>query len=255
MNSTTGHYRDTEKPMIHSHVPKYYYLREKLRAEIPNWPTNHQIPSEAELCEAYHVSRTTVRKALDYLIYEGLLYRVQGKGTYVSPAKVMGRFIQSTAGFWNDVRNQGLNLRTNVLEHSVKLADSYVAKALSLPKGERVFSLVRVRYIEDDPVMITAAYVPYRLCSGIETENFTNQSFYQTLHEKYNAIIDHGMQYVEARPCSVDEAKYLKIEPDTPLLVTTGTMYDRNDMPVEFNVAKSRWDRLRCEVRIEAGPG
>lgn len=240
--------------MIHPHVPKYYYLRETLREEIQKWPNNYQIPSEAELCDTYHVSRTTVRKALDYLIYEGLLYRVQGKGTFVSPAKVMGRFIQSTAGFWNDVHNQGLNLRNTVLEHNVKSADAYVAKALSLSKGERVFCLVRVRYIEDIPVMVTAAYVPYRLCPGIETEDFANQSFYQTLHEKYNTIIHHGMQYVEARPCSVDEAKYLEIEPDTPLLVTTGTMYNSVDMPIEFNVAKSRWDRLRCEVRIEAVP-
>ena len=246
--------KENSLTMIHSHIPKYYYLREKLREDIQKWPQNFQIPSEAELCETYRVSRTTVRKALDYLIYEGLLYRVQGKGTYVSPAKVMGRFIQSTAGFWNDTRNQGLNLRTDVLEHSVKLADAYVAKALSMAEGERVFSLIRVRYIEDISVMITAAYAPYRLCPGIEKEDFVNQSFYQTLQEKYNVNIHHGVQYVEARPCSIDEAKYLEVEPETPLLVTTGTMFGGNDMPVEFNVAKSRWDRLRCEVRIEAGP-
>lgn len=239
--------------MIHPHVPKYYFLRESLREEIQSWPANYQIPSEAELCEAYHVSRTTVRKALDHLIFEGLLYRVQGKGTYVSPSKVLGRFVQSTAGFWNDARTQGLNLRTAVIDKRIIPADSSVAKALEIAKGEKVFNLIRLRYIDNVPVMLTPAFVPEKYCRGIMNEDFVNQSFYQTLQEKYGVVIHHGTQFIEARPCSDDEADLLEIETGAPLLVTIGIMYDENNIPVEYSVAKSRWDRLRCEVKIVAG--
>ena len=240
--------------MIHSHVPKYYYLRETLRKEIQNWPTNYQIPSEAELCEAYNVSRTTVRKALDYLIYEGLLYRVQGKGTYVSPTKVLGRYIQSTAGFWNDARNQGLNLRTQVIEQKIIEADKSVAKALNVREGAKIFNLVRLRSVDDIPVMLTPAFVPYDLCAGILNEDFTSQSFYQVLQEKFEVVLHHGTQLVEAQACSDEDAELLEIEPGTPILVTIGLMYDHNDRPVEYSVAKSRGDRLRCEVKIVAVP-
>lgn len=240
--------------MIHSHVPKYYYLRETLREEIHKWPTNFQIPSEAELCDAYNVSRTTVRKALDYLIYEGLLYRVQGKGTYVSPSKVLGHYIQSTAGFWNDARNQGLNLRTEVLEQQVVDADASVARALKIKEGTKVFNLVRVRSVDDIPVMITPAFIPYDLCGGILAEDFTNQSFYQVLQEKFGVTLHHGTHLVEAQSCSEEDAEFLEIEVGTPILVTIGLMYDHNDRPVEYSVARSRGDRLRCEVKIVAAP-
>ena len=39
--------------------------------------------SERELMETYQVSRITVRKAIDELVTEGYLYKIQGKGTYV----------------------------------------------------------------------------------------------------------------------------------------------------------------------------
>ena len=240
--------------MIHSHIPKYYYLRETLREEIYKWPTNFQIPSEAELCEAYNVSRTTVRKALDYLIFEGLLYRVQGKGTFVSPSKVLGRYIQSTAGFWNDARNQGLNLRTEVLEQQIIEADAPVAKALNIREGTKVFNLVRLRSIDDIPMMITPAFIPYDLCAGILSEDFTNQSFYQVLQEKYSVTLHHGSQLIEAQSCSEEDADLLEIDPGTPILVTIGLMCDHDDRPVEYSVAKSRGDRLRCEVKIVAAP-
>lgn len=240
--------------MIHSHIPKYYYLREKLREEIQKWQPNYQIPSEAELCEAYQVSRTTVRKALDYLIYDGLLYRVQGKGTYVSPAKVMGHYVQSTTGFWNDARSQGLNLRTEVVAQQVVGADSTVANALKIEKGTEVFNLTRLRFVDNLPVMLTPAYVPYDLCVGILKEDFVNQSFYQTLQEKFGIRLHHGTQTIEAQPCSLEDAGFLEIKTGTPILMTVGTMYDQKDRPVEYSVARSRGDRLRCEVKIVAGP-
>lgn len=239
---------------IHPHIPKYYYLRETLREEAQRWPANFQIPSEADLCDSYNVSRTTVRKALDHLIFEGLLYRVQGKGTYVSPPKAVGRFVQSTTGFWNDARSQGLNLRTMVIEQRVLGADSSVAQALQIEKGTQVFKLMRLRFIDNIPVMLSPAYVPYDLCAGIANEDFVNQSFYQTLQEKYDVIVHHGTQMIEARPCSQEDADFLEIDPGTPILVTIGTMCDHNNLPVEYSVAKSRWDRLHCEVKIVSEP-
>jgi GntR family transcriptional regulator, N-acetylglucosamine utilization regulator len=253
MNPSQEKFEDAGK-MIHSHVPKYYYLRESLREEIHKWPTNYQIPSEAELCDAYNVSRTTVRKALDYLIFEGLLYRVQGKGTFVSPTKVLGRYIQSTAGFWKDARNQGLNLKTEVIEQQIIEANASVAKALKIKEGTKVFNLVRLRSIDDVPVMLTPAFIPYDLCGGILAEDLSNQSFYQVLQERFGVSLNHGTQLIEAQPCSEEDAGLLEIEPGTPILVTIGLMYDHDGRPVEFSIAKSRGDRLRCEVKIVAAP-
>ncbi len=66
-------------------APKYYILKKVLEEKIENeeFPADEPIPSEQELMEMYQVSRITVRKAVDELVNEGYLYKIQGKGTYV----------------------------------------------------------------------------------------------------------------------------------------------------------------------------
>src|SRR5437660_2321569 len=76
-----------------SSVPRYYQLKEIIREQIASWEPGQLIPSELELCQMYSVSRTTVRKALDHLTQEGLLYRIQGKGTFVAPPTLRERFV------------------------------------------------------------------------------------------------------------------------------------------------------------------
>ncbi|MDN5346133.1 MAG: hypothetical protein PWQ73_637 [Petrotoga sp.] len=69
--------------------PKYEKIKEFLIANIENgtYQPDEQIPSEKALAKEFKVSRETVRKALDKLVFEGYLYRIQGLGTFVSPIK------------------------------------------------------------------------------------------------------------------------------------------------------------------------
>src|SRR5438046_480421 len=88
--------------------PKYYKLKEIIREEYSAWDPGEPIPSEAELCQMHGVSRTTVRKALDDLTNEGLLYRIQGKGTFVAAPRVRERFVLVVfGGRWFLLVNRG----------------------------------------------------------------------------------------------------------------------------------------------------
>ncbi len=66
-------------------VPKYYWLKRILieKIEMEEFKSNVPILTERELMEQFQVSRITVRKAIDELVKEGYLYKIQGKGTYV----------------------------------------------------------------------------------------------------------------------------------------------------------------------------
>jgi multiple sugar transport system substrate-binding protein len=67
-------------------IPAYFQLKEYLRKQIRNgvWLPGEKIPTEAELCESYNISRTPVRQALKDLVFEGLLTRTAGRGTFVA---------------------------------------------------------------------------------------------------------------------------------------------------------------------------
>lgn len=232
------------------HIPKYHQLREILREKILTWEPDQPIPSEAQLCDMFSVSRTTVRKALDHLTYEGLLYSVQGKGTFVSPPKLPGCYVQRISGFYDDVIARGLPHKTVVLEQGIEPAGQRIAGFLDLQPGEEIFRLVRLRSLGDETCLISKSHVPLKYCPGIDQEDFTNQGLYRIMREKYGIFIHHGKRLIEVQLCTEEEAELLQISSGSPLLVVIGTLYDQNERPVEYGFAKNRSDRVQIEIQV-----
>jgi DNA-binding GntR family transcriptional regulator len=232
--------------------PKYYQLRETLREQIEMLQSGQPIPSENELCLAHDVSRITVRKALNDLVHQGLLYTVQGKGTFVSPHKFRVQWAQETAGFHADMARRGLSVKVRILEQMLVAADERVASELNLNLGAPVVKLVRLRYVDDKPFDIATNYLPAQLFPGLEREDMTTASLYALMRAKYGIQLDHGVRLAEAAPCLPEEAKLLHMKTTVPLLVIHSTMYDVNDRPVEHGIAKQRGDRAQVEIAVVA---
>ncbi len=249
----TATHPSSRQPDGHSEpLPKYYQLRETLREQIELLQAGQPIPSENELCLAHNVSRITVRKALNDLIHQGLLYAVQGKGTFVSPHKFRVQWAQETAGFHADMARRGLSVRVRVLEQTLVPADERVATELNLNLGAPVVKFVRLRYVDDKPFDIATNYLPAQLFPGLEREDLTTTSLYALMQSRYGVHLDHGVRLAEAARCSPEEAKLLHIKTTVPLLVIHSTMFDTNDRPVEHGIAKQRGDRAQVEIAVVA---
>ena len=233
-------------------LPKYYQLRETLREQIEVLQAGQPIPSENELCLVHEVSRITVRKAVTDLIHEGLLYTVQGKGTFVSPHKFRVQWAQETAGFHADMARRGLSVKVRILEQVLVAADERIAAELNLNLGAPVVKLVRLRYVNDQPFDIATNYLPAQLFPELEREDMVTASLYALMRSKYGIQLDHGVRLAEAAPCSPEEAKLLRINTSVPLLVIQSTMYDVDNRPVEYGVAKQRGDRAQVEIAVVA---
>lgn len=231
-------------------APRYHQLIEIIRERCAAEEPGQLIPTEQEMCQIYAVSRTTVRKALDHLTQEGVLYRIQGKGTFVAPPKLRERFVQQAVGIYEDMAVRGVSLRTRVIEQSIVHASKAVASELQLVAGNPVIKLVRVRYLDDEPLLISTSFHPYRLFAGLEQEDLANASLYTILREKYGTSIGKGTRLVEAIPCSEGEAELLHTTPGAPLLVLTGTMYDTEGRLVEYGFTRHRGDRSQIEIEV-----
>ena len=230
--------------------PKYQWLRELIRVEYASWDPGTPIPSEAELCQTHGVSRTTVRKALDDLANEGLLYRVQGKGTFVAATRVPERFVQFTAGFYDDMIARGIPFRTEVLEQAVIEAPKDIAGKLRVALGELVVRIRRLRYVNSHPVLLSDSYVPLNLFPGIDREDLRNASLYATLREKYGAKLARGTRYVSAASCTEDQGALLNAAPGSPLLVISGVMVDTVGRLIEAGTAWLRGDFAEVEIEV-----
>lgn len=139
------------------------HRNEIIRGLCASLEAGQPIPSEPDLCQMYSVSRTTVRKALDQLTQEGLLYRIQGKGTFVAPPKLHRRFVNQHVGFHEDMLSHDVEVRTRILEQVIIPASKLVAPQLQIVVGSPVVKLVRVCSIDGDPILISTIYLPYRM--------------------------------------------------------------------------------------------
>ena len=215
--------------------PLYYQIREDIREKINSkeYPPNSMIPTEAELCTYYGVSRITVRRAVLDLVQEGLLNRGKGKGTFVSECYglTQGNGVQS---FTQELL--GLNMRpaAKLLGCKVRPADSILRKALGLAEGEKVVTISRLRTVNDqEPCMVEVMNFPYKRVPGIENEDL-NQSIYQLLKNKYQCEIVYATDIMEPIIIGEYESKLLDVTMPTAGMRTNRLGYDSDKNPIEY---------------------
>jgi GntR family transcriptional regulator len=231
-------------------IPYHYQLRELLRGEIVagRWAVEERFPSERELCETFGLSRTTVREAIDALVNEGLLRRVQGLGTFVAAPKIVESFLQSPTGFADTMAEQSIPVQTQVLRMEIGTAPYVIAQELRLNTGDPVIIIDRLRYIFDEPILVVTSYLPQKMFPLLINEDLTQNSLYHLLRGKYGITIARAKRYMEAVAANEMEAKLLKIETGTPLMLIESTTFIDDGTPFEYFKARHRGDRTRFLV-------
>lgn len=142
-----------------------------------------KLPSERELGEQFKVTRMTVRQALQHLEAEGLIYRQNRRGWFVTPPAVTYD-PASHLSFNLYVSEQGYTPHTEKLVQQVEPANEQIAQLMCIEVGSPVLFLHRRRYIDRRPVLIEKMYINVDLLPGIENEDLT-QSLSQILQQKY----------------------------------------------------------------------
>ena len=233
-------------------IPLYFQLKELLRKLIMDgsWTLGDAIPTERELCDIFGVSRTTIRQAVSELVNEGLLYRSQGRGTFVAKQKLKERFIQQNIGFYEEMTSKGLHLESEVLEQSVTVAPDDIAAQLQIKNGDKIIKIERLRSVESEKVLIVVTYIPYDICPGLVEEDLNDASLYQILREKYGLKVETGSRTIEAISASDFDAQLLGIPKDVPLLLIKSIGYLADGKPLEYYEAKHRGDRCKLEVEF-----
>jgi GntR family transcriptional regulator len=235
-----------------SNIPYYIQLIEVLKEKISKgeWKPNDQLPSEPELCSLYGVSRTVVRQALREIELEGLIIRRKGKGTFVAEPKINESLVQRLTGFYQDMVDRGHKPITKVLMFEVQPASSKVSKYLGLESGTPVFCIERLRYVQDEPILLVTTYIPYAICPRLEEYDLSNQSLYAVLEKEFGLVISHGRRTIEAVTANEREALLLRVEENDPLLLLDSVTYLEDGTPIEYYHAIHRGDRSRFEVEL-----
>jgi len=218
-----------------SPLPRYYQLKEIMRGRVKSdeWKPGHLIPSERELSEKYGISRMTARQAITNLVKEGLFYREQGKGTFVSQRKITQQLIRLT-GFTEDIKARGQKPGTKVLSAQMFPADETTAEKLSIDPGTLIFRLQRLRLADDEPLAIELSQINFKGCERLLEEDLEQNSLYRLLETKYGIPLMEADQELEAGLAGNEEVQLLKISLGRPVLFTRRITYTERNQPIEY---------------------
>ncbi|MEJ2351726.1 MAG: GntR family transcriptional regulator [Anaerolineales bacterium] len=231
-------------------IPYHYQLRELLRDEIAagRWEVSALFPSERELCDLFELSRTTVREAINALVNEGWLYRERGRGTFIARPKILESWLVAADGFTDSMSGTGYQIETEVLKLNIVGPPPKAARELRIGSSEPVIMLDRRRSILEEPLLLVTSYLPEKLCPSLVSEDFTKQSLYQVLREKYAMDIRSATRFMEAVPANELEADLLDVESGAPLMLIESTAYLEDGTPIEYFKARHRGDRTRFQI-------
>jgi GntR family transcriptional regulator len=234
-------------------IPLYFQLEQIIKSKIltGEFSPGEKIPTETELCQAYQVSKITVRQAVLNLVNEGLLFRKQGKGTFTRENVVKSASTFKFSGNINDFISDGLKMKeVKPLDIIKTQSSSKVAKVLNIKEGEDVVQIRRTRNFNHVPVSYIKNYLPLEIGRKIKRRDLLSYSMLQILRDKLKLPISNGIQYIDAIVADYDVSSALSVNLFSPVLYSELIMFTKDKKPVEFAQHFFRPDQFRYTIEL-----
>lgn len=234
-------------------IPLYYQLKTMLLEYIKDHRNeiDKPIPTEVEISKYFSISRPTVRQAINELAVEGYLYRIKGKGTFITKPKIKQEFLLVLDSFNNEMKKKGLTPSTKVLSMKITEADNQVSEALKLDAGSKVIQLNRLRYADKEPIVFVITYIPYDKCPNLITKKLEDESMYELLENECGFAITSAVRSLESILAGEYESRLLKIDKGSPLQFFESVAYLKDGTPIEYSLAKYRGDRNKFTFELK----
>ncbi|QIT57465.1 GntR family transcriptional regulator [Enterococcus faecium] len=235
-------------------IPKYEQIKQDLLEEIKN---HHFIPgdkfySEADIKRKYSVSSITAVKALNELTAAGYLYRIQGKGTFVSKSKV------SQSVKFSDIELHSLDKEKVKVLSIEEENEMDILKELGLPANasSSYYKIKRVRFFEDTPFLVHITHLPKKLVKEPIAKDI---SVYSSIYEKVRK--DFGIDLFSLASVETNEIVFpehaellnlLNLSFREPVVQQIKHSYLADQSVAEYIISYKHWKYFKTKIEVEA---
>lgn len=227
---------------------KYEIIANDIRSKIEqnDYATNEQLPDEKTLADKYDCSRMTIKRAMDILVSEGLIIKSRGLGTFVRPKYKANegnkRYSTSpnTFGFTKNFETYE-NKKTEVKDFQVIEATDEVAARLHILPGDFVYSIIRVRYLDDISVILEELFMPIDTITGLN-RTIVENSLYTYIEKELNIKIYNADKVIRATLATGMVKEYLNLKEGSPVIELEHVVYSQNNIPIEYAILHYRGD-------------
>jgi GntR family transcriptional regulator len=236
-------------------VPHYHRLQHHLRDRIARGALRpgDPIPAESQLAQQFKVSRTTVRQALARLVFEGVIERHRGRGSFVAEPRL--EHTKPFLSFEEEMRARGAKTGIKLLDMRTEPAEGKVAESLELPEGTPVVVLERQRTVDGQLVGYEIRYLPRKIGEALTADEVHSQPLVPALRRILGKPRTRLTLRVVASRVGAREAKLLGIKTGGAVLVREHVWYVGREGPVQYGRSVFRGDRYEMFVDFTSTPG
>ncbi|PKO69823.1 MAG: GntR family transcriptional regulator [Betaproteobacteria bacterium HGW-Betaproteobacteria-16] len=247
--------RTVDEIQASSPTPLYEQIKAILRSRVLDgtYKPHEQLPSESEMMTAFNVSRITVRQALNDLQNEGLVFRIHGKGTFVSKPKAfqdLGRL----QGFGEAMRKMGYETFARVVSMRTVVPSAQVQERLHLSKRAKVTELQRIRFLNREPISLDVTYLPADIGARLAKEDLASRDIFVILENDYGMSLGHADLQIGSTLADERLAGQLQVEEGSPVLVIERTTHTTDGSPIDYEHLYYRGDAFQYKVRVDRAP-
>ena len=235
------------KSPVPLHIQTEALLRELI--DSPEYQNGKLLPIEVELSRQLAISRTTLRQALNKLVYEGLLIRKKGVGTKVITQKSVSSKSKNWLSFSQEMEARGITIKNFELHISWVFPDEKLANFFEIKTDKKVLKLVRLRGKPDGPFVYFESYFHPRV--GLTGDENYKLPLYEMLEKEHSIIASVSKEEISAILADKFIAEKLEIEVGSPVLFRKRFVYDKAERPIEYNLGYYKADSFIYTVESQ----
>lgn len=209
-----------EPKVVDTTKPLYIQIKQAILQQIKDkkLAPGDKLLSEAQFQKEFKVSRITVRKAIDELVTEGYVTRLQGKGSFV---KRQNHDRQKTLSLTQVCQEQGKKLTSEVLYADKAAVPGNFADLFAT---NSLIEIQRLRKIDGVPIMLEKTFFSTAF-DFLLAQDLTG-SLYQILEDHQIEPDYKGLNQVTISQLTDEEAKLFNVQSGISVIHHTGTVYD-----------------------------
>lgn len=236
------------KEGISRHSQISQWLKQKIDDGV--FKPEDKLPSENELAKKFDVSRVTIRRALQSLESESIIYRCQGLGSFVSDNRVSQNLVKLT-DFHEDMAKAGLAASSGVKKFITVDAPDWLIQPLQIEQGNKVFQIDRLRLGDGEPIAFDSTWLPILYGQLLNEKDLAESTIYNILETGYDIPVIKGCYRLSAAAADKQLSNELQVDEGSPLFLIDRISYTIGNKPLYYQKRYYRNDKVIYEMTLE----
>lgn len=215
-----------------------------------------RLPDERSLSQEYQVSRSSMKRALELLAQQGIIFKKRGSGTFINPLYLKNqslfKYEGSNLGITDSFSMPGKKQSIELLDYQVIKANEDLKQDLFLKDSDFVYKIKRLRLLDDQPFLIETGFIPIRIAPELN-ENILKGSLFNYLEDTQQKTVTRSFLTITVEPSTLDDQAKLMLTPNEPVGVLSGIFFLDDGTPFEVSNMRIHYKYMKYNTFVNLG--